>query len=141
MIIPLYIERDDKMRNCESRLAASINATTGILTVTSGEGATSFPSYTPFLLQIESESVNVTKVSGDTFTIERGEWDTTRASHTSGTPLRAVIYSEDLGGEYVKMVELLKEQIDLQEQMVAKLKNIETHLASGSDEELEKGEE
>ena len=109
MIIPLYIERDDKLRICESRLAASINATTGVLTVTTGEGATNFPSYTPFLLQIESESINVTKVTGDTFTIERGEWDTTAVSHTSGTALRAVIYSEELGGEYVKMVELLRQ--------------------------------
>ena len=132
-IIPLYVERDDKLRICESRLTASINADQTTLTITSGAAETSFPSYTPFLLQIESESVNVTKVSGDTFTIERGEWDTTAASHTSGTPLRAVIYSEDLGGEYVKMVEILKDiksildkEKELLQKIVNELKNIKS---------------
>ncbi len=131
MIIPLYIERSDKMRICESRLAADINATTGVLTVTTGEGATNFPSYTPFLLQIESEAVNVTKVSTDTFTIERGEWDTTATSHTAGTPLRAVIYSEDLGGEYVKMVELAQAQETLLKQITEQLKAILAVVAYG----------
>ncbi len=132
MIIPLYIERSDKLRLCESRLVSTINATTGVLTITSGEAATNFPSYVPFLVQIESESVNVTKVTGDTFTIERGEWDTTAASHVTGTPLRAVIYSEDLGGEYVKMVELAKAQETLLEQLTKQLKAILKCLSSMS---------
>jgi len=42
-----------------------------------------------------------------------------------------------VGGEYVKMEELLTEQLDKQEEIIAALKNIETHLALGSDEELD----
>ncbi len=96
MIIPLSIEISDKLRICESRLASTINATDTSLTVTSGEGATNFPSYTPFNILIESEIVEVTAISTDTFTITRGRKNTTAASHTSGTPLRAIMYSEDL---------------------------------------------
>ncbi|KKN71505.1 hypothetical protein LCGC14_0420840 [marine sediment metagenome] len=96
MILPLHIEISDKLRICESRLVATINATQTTLEVTSGEAATNFPSYVPFLVLIESEIVNVTDKSADTFTITRGQKNTTAASHTSGTPLRAILYSEDL---------------------------------------------
>ena len=140
MIIPLYKETDDKMRICESRLVGGINAGQTTLTVATGEAATNFPSYTPFVVQIESEAVEVTKVSGDTFHITRGEWDTTAASHVSGTPLRAVIYSEDLGGEYVKIVELLKENKDILEKIERNTKNTERHLEEITGDELQEEE-
>ena len=96
MILPLHIEISDKIRICESRLAATIDSDDTSLTVTSGEGATNFPNYFPFNILIESEIVEVTAIATDTFTITRGQKNTTAASHTSGTPLRAILYSEDL---------------------------------------------
>jgi len=97
MILPLHIEISDKLRICESRLASQIDADDTALSVTSGDGSARFPTYTPFLVLIESEIVNVTAVSTDTFTIERGARGTTAATHTGATPLRAVVYSEDVG--------------------------------------------
>lgn len=96
MIIPLHIEISDLLYNCESRLTSTINATDTSLSVTSGDGAARFPSYNPLLILIESEIVKRTAVSTDTFTIVRGERDTTAASHTSGTPLRAIEFSQDI---------------------------------------------
>lgn len=96
MILPLHIEISDNLYICESRLAASINATDTTLTITSGEAATNFPSYNPLHILIESEIVERTALATDTFTITRGVKNTTAASHTSGTPLRAILYSEDL---------------------------------------------
>lgn len=96
MIIPLQIVISDKLRICESRLVGDINDSVTSLSVTSGEGSTNFPSYVPFLVLIESEIVNVTDKSTDTFTIVRAYSGTTAASHTSGTPLRAIVYSDDI---------------------------------------------
>ena len=96
MILPLHIEISDKIRICESRIDGAINPTVTSLSVTSGEAATNFPRYFPFNILIESEIVEVTAVATDTFTITRGKKNTTAASHGDGTPLRAILYSEDL---------------------------------------------
>ncbi len=96
MILPLHIEISDKLRPCESRLVSTINATQTTLEVTSGEAATNFPSYFPFDILSESEIMTATGLVTDTYTIGRGKKNTTAASHTSGTPLRAILYSDDL---------------------------------------------
>ncbi len=96
MILPLHIEKSDKLRICESRLASSIDATQTTLTVTTGEAATNFPDYVPFDILVESEIVTATALATDTYTIGRGKKNTAGASHTSGTPLRAIKYSNDL---------------------------------------------
>ena len=90
-----YIASGGKPRNCESILAANITASATTLTITTGDGI-KFPSYTPFLIQIEDEIVNCTSKATDTLTIERGKKNTTADSHVSGSPLRAILYSNDL---------------------------------------------
>ena len=96
MILPLHIEISDKIRICESRLTAEISASATSLTVTSGEASTNFPSYFPFNILLESEIVEATALVTDTYTIKRGVKNTTAAIHATATPLRAILYSEDL---------------------------------------------
>ena len=95
MIIPLRYIATDKLRNCESMLAAGISPSSTTLTVTTGEGV-KFPSYYPFLIQIESEIVECSARSTDTLTIGRNKKGTAAATHATGTPLRAIVYSNDL---------------------------------------------
>jgi hypothetical protein len=65
-----------------STLNGAINNSVTSLVVTS---ASSFPSYPDFRIKIDSELLNVTAVSGTTFTVERGAEGTTPASHTDTT--------------------------------------------------------
>jgi len=65
-----------------STLAADITSTATSLSVATGDG-TKFPA-APFHITIENEILEVTAVSGDTFTVTRAQEGTTAAAHTAG---------------------------------------------------------
>ena len=95
MIISLRYITGGMLRNCESMLAGGISASSTTLTVTSGEGV-KFPTYFPFLLQCESEIMICDSLSTDTLTVQKGKKGTMATTHTTGTPIRAILYSNDL---------------------------------------------
>jgi hypothetical protein len=72
-----------------STLSAAITSTTSTsLTVTS---ATLFPTSGVFRILIDSEILKVTAVSGNTFTVVRGDGSTTAATHSSGAQIVAIM--------------------------------------------------
>jgi len=95
MIVALRYISSGKLYNCESTLASALLVGVTSLTVTTGHGV-KFPAYFPFLIQIESEITKCTALSTDTLTVERGQKATTDAWHGSGTPIRAILYTNDL---------------------------------------------
>ena len=95
MIVTLRYIASGKPRNCESMLAGGISDSSTTLSVTAGEGV-KFPTYFPFLLQCESEIMICDSLSTDTLTVQRGKKGTTAATHTTGTPIRAILYTNDL---------------------------------------------
>lgn len=68
-------------------LSIALDATATTITVTTTSG---FPSGTPFNIRIDNETLKVTGVSTNTWTVTRAEAGTTAASHASGA---SVIYT------------------------------------------------
>ena len=70
-------------------LAATITSTATTLTVAIASGS-AMSTVLPYTLQLGSEQVTVTAVSGATLTVTRGAGGTTAAAHTTGTPIEVV---------------------------------------------------
>jgi hypothetical protein len=79
---------DQFSNQSESTLSASLTKSATTLKVTS---AASFPESGEFKIRIDSELLNVTAVSGTTFTVERGVEGTEAAAHSSGATVVAPV--------------------------------------------------
>lgn len=73
--------------NAQSTLAAAITSSATSFNVAS---AASFPA-APFVIVIDSEILNVTAVSGVTFTVQRAQEGTTAAAHASGATVLGAV--------------------------------------------------
>ncbi len=78
-----------------STLLSTINNSVTSLDVASGEGA-NFPSTYPYHISIDSEIVEITNRSTDTFTIIRARQGTSAASHTAGAAVGLRITAKHL---------------------------------------------
>ena len=85
--------------NAETTLDTGIGSGDGSLSVVS---ATGFPTDGDFYVSLENsedadyEVVKVTGVSGTTFTVTRGQANTTAAAHSASVPIRAVLVKDSL---------------------------------------------
>jgi hypothetical protein len=79
--------------NGQSTLTSTINPNAKSLTVSSKasyKDAAGVALVPPFIVQVDSELVNVTDVVGNVFTIQRAQEGTSAASHTAGAVVKAV---------------------------------------------------
>lgn len=91
------------------------------LDVQSGDGA-KFPTVFPFHIRIGNELLSCTHRLVDTLTVARAQQDTDAASHDDNDSVELPITAKhlddivnelnNLGGEYVELVELLKQVVD-----------------------------
>lgn len=123
--------------NANSKLAAAITAAATSLTVLTGEGAR-FPSTYPFHISIDSEILQVTNRSSDTFTVVRAQESTSAATHKTGANVQLNITAKaisdlnsavnDIEGDIVT----IQEDIDALE--TAPPAHSASHQNAGSDE-------
>lgn len=79
--------------NAQTTLNGAINNSTTSVVVTSASG---FPSSGDFKILIDSEIMNVTGVSGTTFTVQRGQEGTSAASHSDTAVVTCILTKQAL---------------------------------------------
>jgi hypothetical protein len=123
--------------NANSKLAAAITAVAASLTVLTGEGAR-FPSTYPFHISIDSEILQVTNRSSDTFTVVRAQESTSAATHKAGANVQLNITAKAIS-DLNSAVNTVEEDIatiqeDIDDLETAPPAHATSHQNEGSDE-------